>query len=91
MDWPERARIARERLARRLAAEHHPYPEFAACLVVARGARGMTVEEFAALAGIAPDVLAALESGDLSPRKATDRLVQLADEPPPEVPPACNS
>ena len=84
MDWSERAVIARDRLARRLADEQHPYPEFAACLLVARGARRMTVEEFAALAGVTPELLAGLESGERSPTEAGERLIELADENPPD-------
>lgn len=85
MDWSDRARIARDRLTRRLATEDHPYPEFAACLIVARGARGMTIDEFAALGGVSPDLLAGLESGARSPTEAPDRLIEIADEPPPEI------
>lgn len=84
MDWPERAQVARDRLSQRLAVENHPYPEFAACLLVARGARGMSVEEFAALAGAPPELVAGLESGERSPTEATPRLVELCDEVPPE-------
>lgn len=82
MDWPARARIARERLARRLADDEHPYPDFAACLLVARGARALNIEQFAELVGMDATLLAELESGDRSPTEAPRRLIQVADEDP---------
>lgn len=68
--WAPRAALARRRLARLLAEQGRPNPEFCAALIVARGERGLTVEEMAAELGCSPSLLEALERGLVPPEQA---------------------
>jgi hypothetical protein len=69
-EWGRRVKKVRRRLTERFAEEGRPNPEFCAALVVARGERGLTVEEMAAELGCGPAVLEALEQGLLPPERA---------------------
>lgn len=60
-----RASVARRVLAARYRQEGHQHPEYAAALVVARGERGLSVEELASWLGVGVGVLRGVESGGL--------------------------
>jgi transcriptional regulator with XRE-family HTH domain len=76
-EWRWRAALARRRLTARFAAEGRPYPRFCAALVVARGERGLSVEEMAAELGCGPATLRALEEGLLPPDRAPAAVLAL--------------
>lgn len=75
--WSWRAEFARRRLAARYAEEGREHPGFCAALVVARGERGLTIEEMAAELGCGPATLEALEAGLISPERAPASVREL--------------
>lgn len=78
-DWMRRVELARRRLAERYAEEGRHHPAFCAALVVARGARGLSIEEMAAELGCGPAVLKALERGLIDPAAAPPAVRELVD------------
>jgi hypothetical protein len=58
------------RVAERLAADGHPWPEVAAVFLGERGRVGLDRAAFASRLGIDPGLLAAIEDGD-DPRPRT--------------------
>ena len=59
---PDPARLT-ALLARRLAAEGHPWPDLAAAVMANRGLAGMDRAAFACRLGVGEDTLAGVESG----------------------------
>ena len=61
---PDLARMA-ARMAERLAAEGHPWPDFAAAVIAERGRAGVDRGTFARRLGVSEEMLAGIEDGVL--------------------------
>jgi hypothetical protein len=62
--WPTDLPGLCERLAERLRRRGLEHPDVAAVALVARGARGETIDEFASALGVDPAVVDAVEAGE---------------------------
>jgi butyrate kinase len=61
---PDLARMT-ARLAERLVAEGHPWPDFAATVIAERGRAGLDRPSFAGTLGVSEEMLAGVEEGVL--------------------------
>ena len=62
---PDPARMT-ARLADRLAAQGHPWPDFAAALIAERARSGLDRSSFASTLGVGVDLVAGIETGRLA-------------------------